>query len=85
MDLAWQADTAPCLLVHADVLRQLASVEPALPTGAEAADDGCSDMGAPDSRWFLLGGRGSGSEVHQDPPCKPRPRPSQHYMPHIHT
>ena len=25
-------------------------------------------FGVPDSTWFLLGARGSGSEIHQDPP-----------------
>ena len=44
-----------------DVLSMFCAVPP-------DAIGGGADFGPPDHRWFLLGAKGSGSEVHQDPP-----------------
>ena len=54
-----------------DVLHLLGAVEPTALAEEEASTlqpEDSSDFGAPDYQWFLLGGLGSGSEVHQDPP-----------------
>ena len=63
--------TVPSGYFDDDVLHVLGAVEPTALAEEEALTlqpEDCSDFGAPDYQWFLLGGLGSGSEVHQDPP-----------------